>query len=217
MSNRYNDVSWVGKKFQNLTVVKAVKSPDGKPGWFWECLCDCGKTIVKYPQGILMGHVVSCGCADKTYRHGLSHDKNGKITRLYSIWVGMRVRCYNESRADYKHYGGRGIKICDEWNTYPVFYEWAMANGYSAELTIDRINCDGNYEPTNCRWATAKEQANNKRKCHAYKMTGKNRRLYELLLMRLEGATYQEIADGEGVTAQNIQHIVSRQLKKVSL
>lgn len=84
--------------------------------------------------------------------------------RLASIYQGMKQRCYNTKRPNYKYYGGRGIVICNEWlNSFQAFNDWAMANGYQENLTIDRINTDGNYEPQNCRWATTKEQSTNKR------------------------------------------------------
>lgn len=83
--------------------------------------------------------------------------------RLASIYQGMKQRCYNTNRPNYKYYGGRGVSVCDEWLNNPqAFYDWAMANGYQENLTIDRINNDGNYEPQNCRWASMKEQATNK-------------------------------------------------------
>lgn len=84
--------------------------------------------------------------------------------RLAAIYQGMKQRCYNTNRPNYKYYGGRGIVICDEWlSSSQAFFDWAMANGYQENLTIDRINNDGNYEPQNCRWVSAKEQATNKR------------------------------------------------------
>lgn len=88
--------------------------------------------------------------------HGMTH------TRLHSIWKSMRTRCNNQNAQCYKNYGGRGISICDEWNDFMNFYLWAMNNGYSEELTIDRINVNGNYEPTNCRWISRREQCRNK-------------------------------------------------------
>ena len=91
-------------------------------------------------------------------KHGLSH------TRLYSIWCGMKKRCYSEKSINYKYYGARGVKICDEWkNDFKSFYDWAMDNGYKDDLTIDRINPFKNYEPSNCRWATDDDQRHNKR------------------------------------------------------
>lgn len=95
-------------------------------------------------------------------------------TRLYSTWTGMKTRCTNKNCAKYKNYGGRGIKICDEWlNNFQSFYDWAMENGYRDDLSIDRINNDGNYEPSNCRWIKMEEQASNKTTNHLIAYNGK--------------------------------------------
>lgn len=90
------------------------------------------------------------------FKHG------GRNTRLYRCWKGMRNRCYNPNNPKYYRYGGRGIVVCDEWEDFAVFRDWALANGYNDELSIDRIDNDGNYEPSNCKWSTPKEQANNR-------------------------------------------------------
>lgn len=102
------------------------------------------------------------------YKDGLDHriTHGQSKTRLYNIWQGMKQRCYDSNTKEYRLYGERGIGICKEWMTSTCFLEWAMGNGYEDHLTIDRINNDGNYEPDNCRWATLKEQARNKRNTH---------------------------------------------------
>ena len=91
------------------------------------------------------------------YKHGLYK------SRIYKIWETMKHRCYCTGQTSYRYYGGRGITVCDEWrNDFKEFYDWAMSNGYSDELTLDRVESSGNYEPTNCRWVTMKEQTRNK-------------------------------------------------------
>lgn len=90
-------------------------------------------------------------------KHGQCH------TRLYGIWKGIKTRCYNPNHKSYKNYGARGIKMCSEWKDFQNFYEWSINNGYTNKLTIDRINVNGDYEPSNCKWATMKEQLNNTR------------------------------------------------------
>lgn len=105
-------------------------------------------------------------------RHGMRH------TRLYDIWRGMKQRCYNPKTNRYKNYGGRGICVCDEWkNDFQSFYNWAISSGYSDDLTIDRINTDGNYEPGNCRWATVKQQANNRTSNNIVEFNGESHTL----------------------------------------
>ena len=138
--------------------------------------------------GATQGSVANANCR-KIRVHGYSVEKIGSsshgqsTTRLYRIWSGMYNRCYNEKRKDYKKYGGSGIKICDEWlgkDGFSNFAEWATNNGYSEELSIDRIDNNGNYEPLNCRWATNKEQCINRHTNHMITINGETMTLSQL-------------------------------------
>jgi len=123
----------------------------------WFCECACGRFKVVRRDKLTSGAVKSCGCI-KTERKREVNDR-----RLISIWKNMKTRCYSTKKTDFHCYGGRGISVCSEWMSYNVFSQWALNNGYSSRLTLDRIDNDGNYEPSNCRWVTRQRQSNNMR------------------------------------------------------
>jgi len=156
-------IDLLGKRFNSLVVIERVGSARGNI--WWDCLCDCGRKAFRTTAQLNNGLVASCGCAQrmaaaKTCLARGVHFMRG--TRIYRIWRGMRQRCLDKNYSNYPYYGGRGITICSEWMVFTEFYNWAITSGYSKELSIDRINVNGNYEPKNCRWATPIEQSNNK-------------------------------------------------------
>lgn len=158
----------IGQRFGQLIVIE--RSEKRKNGMaFWTCCCDCGKTTQPIRTSDLKnGKTKSCGCLQNKPKHGMSY------SRIYQTWADMKGRCRNQNNKNFKNYGGRGIKVCDEWNnSFEAFYEWAMANGYSDNLTIDRIDVNGNYCPENCRWVSFKIQENNTRRNRFLTYNGK--------------------------------------------
>lgn len=165
----------IGKKFGRLTVIKYYGS--NKYGRsLWLCQCECGNEKVILGNSLLSKSTLSCGCYNKEIIKKVNSKHNMSNIKLYKIWGAIKTRCYNKNFIYYNNYGGRGIIMCDEWkNDFSKFYIWAIENGYKDGLTIDRINNNGNYEPSNCRWMTRPEQNNNMRKNIIINYNGKEK------------------------------------------
>ncbi len=166
MSNKIRDLT--RQVFGRLTVISAA-GQDKYKAVLWLCQCYCGKKTIVRGASLISGATQSCGCLHREKAkechttHGLSIDPaTGKESRLFRIWKRMVNRCTNPEDDGYFRYGGRGIQVCNEWLDVTNFFEWTLANGYQDDLTIDRRDNDGNYEPDNCRWATQAEQSRNK-------------------------------------------------------
>ena len=164
-------VDLTGQRFGRLTVIEDSGERVGR-SILWVCQCDCGNLHKTTSYRLNKKLCRSCGClmretiVERNYKHGMTN------TRLFKVWSHIRERCYCENRHSYKYYGARGIRMCPEWrDNFMAFYKWSMANGYNpnakwSECTIDRIDVNGNYEPSNCRWVSIKEQERNRRDTH---------------------------------------------------
>lgn len=179
--SKYNDKSWIGKKYNMLTVIGSEYKANynGRSGWFWKVRCDCGTEKIMCPTSVIKGKNVSCGCYVRSGEVGrkanVTHGETN--TRLYSIWSGMIKRCNPISGE--MNYGGRGIRVCESWHDYINFAEWARSNGYDDNLTIERKNVDGNYCPENCTWIPLKLQSRNRRTTHWVEYQGRKMSLAE--------------------------------------
>lgn len=164
-----------GMKFGRLEALKRVENTSSK-ATMWLCKCECGQEVRVRAQDLKNGHTQSCGClqreliAQKMTTHGKSK------TRLHTIWLGMMNRCYHSSAVSeyvWDKYGGVGIRVAQEWHDFQVFYEWAVQNGYKDGLTVDRVDGTKDYAPENCRWATRKQQSENRSSVHRIAYEGR--------------------------------------------
>lgn len=177
-------IDFTGQKVGRLTVLQFGehrRTISGVSKRYWLCKCDCGNTCMIESQCLSTKKTKSCGClkleSDKTKKNHLKHGKSK--TRLYKIWIDIKRRCDDEWRESYKYYGGRGITYCNEWRDFDAFEKWSISHGYANDLSIDRIDVNGNYEPKNCRWVTNTIQANNTRRNHYLTYSGKNQSMAE--------------------------------------
>ena len=188
MGNKMNNLS--GKKFGKLTPTKIAYRCHDKFGdmrIYWECKCDCGNITVANSRMLTSGKTQSCGCL----RKGI-HKKHGYTgTRLYRIHQGMKSRCKYPSCQDYKYYGGKGITYCEEWEHFENFLDWAIQNGYNDNLSLERIDVNKGYEPSNCCWVTGQEQRYNKTNSKKFTINGETKCLAEWC--RIYDANYNTV------------------------
>lgn len=183
-------IDLTGQRFGRLTVVK--KDGVAKSGHaLWLCKCDCGNTKVISSNQLRVG-TLSCGCLQREraanfcrengYRQSKKRESIGiGFDRLHRSYADMKKRCENPNSKNYPNYGGRGIKVCKEWkNSFDNFKKWSLENGYANQLTLDRVDVNGNYEPNNCRWVSTKEQNNNRRNNVIVTYNGETMTLHEL-------------------------------------
>ena len=182
----------INKKFEMLTILSEI--PERKSGHIVvNCVCECGTYKEVILSDLLKGKIKSCGCyrrkivTSKNTKHGMSK------TRIYSIWCDMHKRCENSKNKRFENYGARGIAVCKEWDCFEPFYIWALDNGYSENLSIDRIDVNKGYSPSNCRWSTAIEQQNNTTRNKYIEFSGKM--LTQAQWSRITGISQSVIKD----------------------
>jgi hypothetical protein len=188
--NPVNNLNLIGQKFGRLTIISNAPSKNGKS--FSICECDCENTCIKQSSLIASGKIQSCGCLSSGKpRHGMSN----KAHPFYSAWVSMNQRVNDPNATNFEFYGGRGITICMRWQTFENFRN-DMQESWFAGGSLDRINNEGNYEPSNCKWSSKKEQARNRRSTNTVEAFGET--------MSLAEAVERFAVVGYGVVRQRI-------------
>lgn len=186
--------------------------------------CSCGTITQKQLGRVVNGYVLSCGCLAKEkskIRLTSTRKHNGRGTRLYNIWKNMRQRCNNPNANGYKTYGGRGIKVCEEWDEFPNFQKWALNNGYKENLDIDRIDNDKNYSPDNCQWVTRSYNTRKRNKLGMPKGCTRSRftqeQIEQIQLKRKQGSTYNKLSQEYETSISHIKRIVDGEIKYAKL
>lgn len=200
-----------GERFNHLTAIRRVENIRGRVAW--EFRCDCGNLVQLEKGCVLYGNTHSCGC-QRRQQCGILNFKHGESdSQLHYVWRSMKKRCYNPNDAGYQNYGGRGIKVCDEWRQdFMSFKTWAMDNGYAKGLSIDRIDNDGNYEPSNCRWTDRKTQSHNKRTNHNLTYNGVTKTIGEWA--ESLGMNYNTLIGRINVYGWSVEDALSKPVRK---
>lgn len=207
MNRRTKDLT--GLRFGRL-LVKSFSHYNQEHASCWNCVCDCGTKCTIRGYSLLRGKTQSCGCLNKEKQKDFRGHYTHEMSKhpLYKVWKGMKKRCCNKNDKRYHRYGGRGIKICKEWEKPENFIAWGLQNGYKKGLSIDRIDNDGNYEPSNCRFITITE---NRRNSSLAKITEED--AAEIRKIYAKGRIRQvDIADIYGITQQVVSKIINFKL-----
>lgn len=172
MGRPYNDLR--GKKFNRLTVIE-IAGRDKYGKILWRCKCDCGNETITHGRSLVNGQCKSCGCMKSICKKEVGAARGLSNTRIYNIWHSMIQRCYDPKAISYKYYGAKGISVCPDWQGEQGFFNflgWAIENGYREYLTIDRIDGNKDYSPSNCRWADYSTQRRNQERTTARNQYG---------------------------------------------